>query len=201
MPTLAQYNPAFVLFEQRGDKILISAKGPVPFLHYDIGDTGGTYTLETIDSVFKEHGVNLKAQAKRQGVKLLNLPFVYVHVRSDFATKLYGAIIHPQPVQEAVQHKKFKNLLTGKFTMQTKTDKHHNQYLEINLELKPKVQNQKQISENTKKDIIANLLKSNAEYKNNYHSIPHKVIPKVMLWPYEAPEYFKPGIKQKWVIK
>lgn len=200
-PTLAQYNPAFVSFEQQNEKILISAKGPVPFLRYDIGDTGGIYTLEIIDIIFKEHKVNLRAEAKKLRIKLLNLPFVYVHVRSDFATKLYGAIIHPEPVAEALQHKKFKNLLSGKFTMATKADNKHNQFLEINLEmLKGNVEN-KNLAELAKKSIMENLLKKNAEYKNNYQSIPKKVVPVIKLWPYENPEYFKPGIKQKWVIK
>src|SRR5205085_2296436 len=65
-PTLAQYNPNFVLFEQQDERILISANGPAPFLPYDIGHTGRAYTLETIPTIFKEHGVDLKKEAKKQ---------------------------------------------------------------------------------------------------------------------------------------
>jgi len=200
IPTLAQYNPEFVSFEEYNNHIFITADGPVPFLRYQIGDIGGTYNFNTIESIFNSGGIPLAKEAKKAGVPLLQLPFVYIHVRSDFSTKLYGAIIHPQPVQEALQANELKEYVTGKFTLATKSDKKHNQYLEINIELKDNIQPNSKFIEKVTANIVKFLLKKNAEYKNNFISIPKKVTPMVKLWPHESPQYFKPGIKQKWVL-
>ena len=88
---------------------------------------------------------------------------------------------------------------SGKFTMLTKHDKKHNQYLEINLELKPRVKETHDLTEIVKKIIVENLLEKNAEYKNNAQLLEERVEPKVVFWDHEHPTYFKPGGKQKWV--
>ena len=200
-PTLAQYNPAFVSFEAQDKTILITANNAVPFVRYKIGDTGGIFSLEQITSIFKDHGINLAKEAAKKKAPLLSLPFVYVHVRDDFSTKLYGAIIHPQHIQEALQKNAFKNITTGKFTMATKATKHHDQYLEINIELRKNITASEKIKKSLQHAIMESLLQKNAEYKNNFHSIPEKVKPVITLWDHESTEYFKPGIKQNWVIK
>lgn len=200
-PTLAQYNPEFVSFEEQGRSIFITANSPCPFVRYQIGDTGGVYTLEHVASIFSEHGIDLYKEAKKQQVKLLHLPFVFVHVRDDFSTKLYGAIIHPQHIQDALEKPQLKNFVTGKFTCSTKSDRQHNQFLEINVELKKGVSVLPRLARLVQESVVESLLKKNAEYKNNYQAIPKKVTPVIQLWEYESPNFFAPGIKQKWVIK
>ena len=85
--------------------------------------------------------------------------------------------------------------------MVTKFDSHHNQFLEVNIELKPKTRPSKVLKYLTQNIILRNLLKRSAEYKNNYNVIPDKVAPRIIFWPYEDTLYFKPGIKQNWVKK
>ena len=50
-----------------------------------------------------------------------------------------------------------------------------------------------------KQIIIRELLSKNAEYHNNHSAMGSKVWPKLVFKEYGYPQYFKPGIKQKWV--
>ena len=110
------------------------------------------------------------------------MPFVYVYERSDLSTKLYGAIIYPQHVRMALQKPKLAKFLTGKFLMATKTDHRHDQFLEVNLELKQGSLRTQVLITQCRKMITDSLIKHNAEYKNNYQMIPHKVTPKIVVW-------------------
>ncbi len=201
IPTLAQYNPEFVSFEEKDNHIFITADGPVPFVRYQIGDVGGTYTFDKLKKLFELEGINIIQEAKKIHLSLLQLPFVFIHIRSDFSTKLYGAIIHPQPIQEALQSNELKSHVTGKFALMTKSDKNHNQYLEVNIELRNNLKPNSSLIKKAKEAITKFLLRKNAEYKNNFSSMPKKVTPVVKLWPHESSQYFKPGIKQAWIVK
>jgi len=71
--------------------------------------------------------------------------------------------------------------------------------MEIHCELKKGEIASNNLNQKIKKAVIKSLLSKNAEYHNNYKSIPRKVEPRITLWPNEDPLYFKPGVKQKWV--
>ena len=199
LPTLAQFNPAFVNFQAKNQEILITANSSTPFVNYKIGDRGGVCGLSNIIATFKREGIDLAKEARKAKIPLLDLPFVYVYERSDFATKLSGAIIYPGPVRDALHSHPLSRFCTGKFLMQTKLDQKHNQFLEINVELRPTPKQEKQIEDLCQKHIVEHLVKKNAEYKYLYGSIAKKITPVIALHPYEHETYFKPGIKQRWV--
>ncbi len=198
LPTLAQYNPMFVNFEEENREILISADAATPMVRYKIGDNGGTLRLSEIINAFAQHNIDLKSEAKKDGVELYELPFVYVYERTDLSTKLYGAIIYPEPIREALLDKRLSKYLTGKFTMITKFDNKQNEYLEINLETMPGLKSKGSLHNQCRDLIVESLLKKNAEYRNNYGSMPHKVTPKILFWEYGHASHFGSGGKHKW---
>jgi phenylacetate-CoA ligase len=130
----------------------------------------------------------------------LQLPFVYLYGRADLSTKLYGAIIYPEHVKTGLQKKKFEKLITGRFTMTTEHDKTQNEYLEINIELRPGIKDLGGLEDELVGSIVNSLCYSSGEYLNNHNSMPDRVRPRLVFWPYEHSKYFPPGIKQKWVI-
>ncbi|OGE75532.1 MAG: hypothetical protein A3C85_03610 [Candidatus Doudnabacteria bacterium RIFCSPHIGHO2_02_FULL_48_21] len=201
LPTLVQFNPLFVNFEAQENEVLCTGYNCLPLIRYAIGDKGGVIRFSHMLKVFNANGVDLITLAKNLGFEqhIYQLPFVYVYERTDLSTKLYGAIIYPEHIRESLQHHILEDFVTGKFTMLTKHDKKHNQYLEINLELKPRVKETHDLTEIVKKIIVENLLEKNAEYKNNAQLLEERVEPKVVFWDHEHPTYFKPGGKQKWV--
>lgn len=200
-PTLAQYNPYFTNFESQAGEILLTGTNTLPLIRYAVGDKGG---VANFDELTGEHALKqptFLGEAKKHDVPVTQLPFVYVYERADFSVKLYGATIFSEHVKEALQEEKISKKITGKFSMQTLTDKHHDQYLELNVELASGVRAEKSLERQIAEIVIKNLLKKNSEYKNNYGSMKEKITPVIVFWPYEDPLYFRPGVKQKWVKK
>lgn len=200
LPTLVQFNPAFVNFEDKDGIILLTGYNYLPLIRYALGDRGGVIPFERIVKIALESGIKFSALKKDFGyAKIPEWPFVYIYERLDLSTKLYGAIIYTEHIRETLQAPELEKFLTGKFSMLTKFDKNQNQYLEINIELKPgaalaEVPKMKVLGE-----IIQNLLDKNAEYRNNYQNMQEHVVPHLNFLPYGDPEYFRAGVKQKWV--
>lgn len=203
LPTLAQFIPHFVSFEAGdGGRVYATGGTALPFIRYDIGDNGGVFSFVDAVRICKETGIDLAAEARRSGIRdtLMELPFVYLYERADLSTKLYGAIMYPEHVRAGLQKRMFERVITGRFTMTTEHDADHNEYLEINMELRPGAKDARSIKQALIGSVVQSLCAANSEYNNNHVSMPERVVPRVVFWPHEHPKYFPPGIKQKWVI-
>jgi phenylacetate-CoA ligase len=203
LPTLAQYNPHFINFESQDKRIFVSGMNSLPLVRYEIGDNGGTLSFDEVEKIFKSEGIDLRAEARMLGVeKTVNeWPFVYVYERTDLSTKLYGAIIYPEYVKAGLEHPVFENLVTGKFAMSTRYDQKQDEYLEINIELKSNIEPTDDLNKQLTQAISVSLKENSAEHANNVAMLGAKVEPRIVFWPHEHSDYFRPGIKQKWVKK
>jgi phenylacetate-CoA ligase len=203
LPTLAQYIPNFINFEAVNKNIYVSGDNILPLVRYEIGDNGGVINFDDVERIFLEEGLNLRKEAKRVGIvnTIAELPFVYIYERTDFSTKLYGAIIYPEYIKAGLQHPTLQKYITGKFTIFTKNDAKQDEYLEINIELKPKINESEWLSRESARHIVQTLLIKSAEYANNANMMPDKVKPRIVFWPYEHPMHFQAGVKQKWIKK
>ncbi len=203
LPTFAQFNPEFINFECDNENVYCTGDNILPLVRYAIGDHGGAHDFSEVEQIFKEEGVDLQLEAKRAGITdtITELPFVYVYERSDLSTKLYGAIIFPEYVKVALQDLTVEKYTTGKFTMYTQHDDNQDEYLEINVELKPGITESEWLKSEVTRLISASLIEKSAEHKNNAHMMPGKVEPRIIFWPHEHPQHFQTGIKQKWVKK
>jgi len=202
LPTLAQYHPAYMTFETNADgEVLITGDSAMPLIRYAIGDHGGVITYAEIEALFREHGIDLDGEARAAKICLRKLPFVYVYARSDLSTKLYGAIIYPEHIRSALENESLQGYLTGKFSVQTVTDDQHNQFLEVNVELKKMQTASEDLKREVGRRVLDSLLQKNAEYSNNHAHLKERIHPRIVFWPNEDPTHFKPGIKQKWVIR
>lgn len=203
-PTFAQWNPSHIYFESKDKTILITGNNALPLIRYEIGDHGGVISFEEVVSIFKEYNIDILTEAAKAGISkdlIQKYPFVYVYERADFSTKLYGAIIYPEYVKEALSNKQIQEFVTGKFTMTTAFTERQDEYLEINVELKPSIMQTPMLTKKIEELVNHTLSIRSAEHKNNVETIPEKVRPHVILWPYEDPEHFRVGIKQKWLKK
>ncbi len=202
-PTFAQYIPDFVAFEENDGELLVSGNSALPLFKYSIGDHGGVYTFDELVELFKTHGIDLVKEAVEAGIKnkVTELPFVYVYERADLSTTLYGLQIYPETIKDVLLQKQFIEYTTGKLTLITKYDDKQNQYLEINIESKPKKKASKKLILELVSEIVKNLQEKNSEFCELYKTLGKRAQPKVVFWPYEDTLYFKSGIKQPWVIK
>jgi phenylacetate-CoA ligase len=202
-PTFAQFVPEFVSFEAPNGEILISGDSALPLLRYSIGDHGGVFTFRELVERYKAHGVDLVKEAQAAGIRkhVYELPFVYVFERIDLATTLYGLQVYPETIKEVLLQKHFVDTLTGKLTLITKFDERHDQYLEINLEQKPGKEAGKVFSSELLAEIVKSLREKNSEFRELSDFLGKRSEPKLVFWSYEDPLYFRPGIKQPWVVR
>lgn len=202
-PTLAQYNPSFIVFESPKGEILLTGNNSLPLVRYSIGDHGGQYSYREIEEKCREHGVNITNEAEKASIenKLYQLPFVYVYERMDFSTTLYGLQIYPETIKEVLIKKPFSNYLTGKMTLVTRFDNNQNQYLEINLELQRNKNAGTLLKKHLLSKVVENLRNKSSEFHELSNYLKEKADPKLIFWSCEDPLHFKPGVKQKWVKK
>jgi phenylacetate-CoA ligase len=203
LPTLTQYDPESFFFEEISGGLLCSSYSGLPLVRYDLKDHGGIVTFREMTNRVADISVDLGREARKAKIEdtIWQLPFVYVYERSDFSVSLYAFQVYPETIRKAIQQRKFHNEVTGKFSMTVKYNKQQNQYLEVNVELKGKKRGSKKLEMTLKEAIVKRLLSENSEYKKTYSEIPDRVQPRIVFWPYEHSDYFRPGGKQKWVIK
>ena len=200
-PTLAQFNPSFVSFEAPDGEVFLTGDNAIPLIRYAIGDRGGVFSFKDAVSNLKQYGCDIKDEINKAGINgyVNELPFVYIYERSDMSTTLYGLQIFPEIIRDALISGVAADYLTGKFSLSTKFDANQDQYLEINIELR----NDKIINDQFKKAltdlIVSTLCIKSSEFNELNNHLKERAAPKLVFWPFEHPEHFKPGIKQKWV--
>ncbi|HUO50753.1 MAG TPA: hypothetical protein VMU25_04295 [Candidatus Paceibacterota bacterium] len=202
-PTLAQYIPEYTNFEAVDGQLLVTGDSAMPLCRYAIGDHGAVLSFSQIKDIFSQHGIDLQKEIREHTIdpQLLKLPFVYVYERSDLSTTLYGLQIYPETIREVLLEDAFNPFVTGRFALAQKYDENHDQYLEINIELKRAQEATEALSSSLCTEIIRNLKLKNGEFKELYSALGDRTVPRLVFWPHEDPIYFRRDIKQRWVIK
>lgn len=200
-PTLCQFNPLFVNFEEIGGEVILSGDSALPLIRYSIGDNGGVFSYSQLVEKLKAENINIDEEIKKAGIKntLSQQPFVYVYERRDLATTLYGLNIYPEYIREALLSEEVVDFVTGKSTMFTKFNNNQDQYLEINVELKEGVEYNKRLVDLLQKVIVRVLLARSSEFHELYKYLGDRAHPDVKIWTNGDPNYFDGKGKQKWV--
>lgn len=200
LPTFAQFHPGFTSFESVEGELLCSSNNALPLVRYSIGDNGTVMSFDEVMDAWGD-GSLFRKEVRRHGLSrtIREFPFVSVYERSDFSVKLYGAIIYPEHIKRAMYDPTIQDYVTGKFSMATKTDANHNEYLSVNVELKPRVAATKAIKIAVGRIVQRYLVQLNAEHNNNTVLMPERTIPRIVLCAHEDPVYFSARGKQKWV--
>ncbi|KKR11036.1 MAG: hypothetical protein UT39_C0012G0058 [Candidatus Woesebacteria bacterium GW2011_GWA1_39_21] len=199
LPTLTQYFPELFYFEENNNVLFCTGWSGIPFVRYNLKDYGGIIGYVELTRKFNEEGIYLDKRLTEMNIQVWKLPFVYLYERKDFVVKLYGANIFPDTIRHALQQSHFEEYITSKFTLMIKYNKNQNQFLEINVELKKGITKTDSLAKKIKIEVVKSLLQENSEYTSNYRALRERQEPVVLLWPYEYPEFFKSGGKQKWI--
>lgn len=201
--TFAQFNPELFNFESVENNLFCTAYSGIPLVRYDLKDYGGVITRNDVHSRLAEHGFDADAEIKKAGLEdtVWNLPFVYVYERNDFSVSYYAFQVYPDMIRRALQQPDFDSLLTGKFSMLVDYNQDGRQQLHLHVELKhghePSEETAAQVQEMTHRQ----LLHDSSEYRETHVMVGEASKPVIHLWPYEDATYFRPGTKQKWVMK
>lgn len=202
-PTLAQYNPSHILFEEQNGELVLTGNNSIPLIRYAIGDHGGVFSYTEMEKILSGRNIDLDLEIKKSSIwrTAHRFPFVYVYERSDFSTTLYGINIYAEMVKEVFYERKIRDYSSGRFNLVTKFDNDHNQYLEINVELQKNIKGDNRKIELISETIHKSLLRKSSEYKELIGEMGRKRLIKLILWPNGHRTYFSPGTKQKWVTK
>ena len=204
LPTLVQYHPYIVYFEEHAGEVVATGTGcSMPLVRYRFPDRGGVIPFDEMVSKLKSAGVDIAAEARKHKIAdmILRLPFVYIYERSDHAVIIRGANIYAEEVRHALQSASLEKYVTGKFTMARAESKTMDEYLEINVELKKDTHASADFAQKIQSAVVDYLKTKNSEYADQYQSVPKLMTPPIILWPYGHELHFKPGAKQKWVKK
>lgn len=202
-PTLAQFNPNLVDFEAVDGELMLTADAALPLIRYAVGDHGGVLTYDHIERLLKRYKIDLASEIKKAGIQdsASKLPFVFVYERSDLSASLHGIIIYPEFVKEGLLDDELTPNFTGRFTMSTKSDIHHNQFLQINLEMHAGIEESEQLQLLANAKIQESMIKRSSEFAEVSKSKSGLDLIQIVLWANGHPRYFSPGTKQKWVEK
>lgn len=203
MPTLAQYYPDHVYFEQIGGQIVATGYGSsIPLVRYAFNDLGGVIGYDDMRAKLAELGIDLDAEAAKYGIApWLKLPFVYVHARADFVIVFRGANIYPEEVRTALDSPVLQQWITGKCALERTDSPDMRQSLDIHVELNPSLDPTDEIAAKVLEAVVSELRAHNSEFANNYAADAAASTPRIVLHHHGDPHYFSGAGKQRWVRK
>lgn len=172
-------------------------------MRYNLKDNGHVKTLSQVFDDARAVEYNLDEEISRHNLseKMWNLPLVSVYERNDFTVNIYSVNIYPESIRKALEDKQIAHYVSGKFTMRVDYDEDSNQYLEIHVEMMSGKSDNDALKEKIVQHIVGVLNRENSEWQDFYadESIRHKILPRIILWPYEHEEHFSGKGKHKWV--
>ncbi len=199
-PTLAQYNHKYISFEAVDGQVILSGQSALPLIRYAVGDHGGVISFRKLLGICRRHGYDLMAEARDAGIAhtILQRPFVYVYERKNFSATLHGIVIYPEFIKEALISPSLAESTTGRFTMLTRYDKRQNQYLEVNVEMRPTAKITGSLARQIDRAIIGSLSQKSSEFLEIVRHPGGEALIQSVLWPQDHPKYFSLKSKQKW---
>lgn len=202
-PTFTQYMPELFYFEEQSGDLLCTAFSGIPLLRYNLKDYGGIISREEAHNQLKTEGYDVKKMLKQNNIQntAWNLPYVYVYERNDFSVSYYAFVLYPDPIRRALFMDELMPYITGKFTMLVDYNSKGHQKLHVNVELRDGVEATQALESTIMEALHKRLSDEVSEYNETHKMVGGVVKPVVHLHPYEDPEYFRPGTKQKWVVK
>ncbi len=202
-PTLCQYDPTMFYFEEHDNTLYCSGYSGIPLIRYNLKDYGGVISYSSMFERLAKVGIDLQQEIKKAGLEnsAWTLPFVYVYERNDFSVSYYAFNIYPEIIKQGLCATPLSKKVTGKFTMTTEYTTKGRQRLIIFIELLPGIKKSKKLTTDLAELMHKILLEKSVEYPEIFRVKGSVVKPMVELRDYEDAEYFRPGGKQKWIIK
>ncbi len=200
VPNLFQYNPFFRYVESVDKELLFTSASGLPLIRFNLHDAGEVISFKDVVNHLAKVYPKWKSRLPKNTV-LWQLPFVSLRGRSDYTTIFYHANIYPEHIHIALNHRPFLRKITGKFAMRTDYLKNMDEFLEINIELRPGVKPNKKLGHLIQNQIFRRLRQINMEFLDTSNKFPEKTVPHIVLCQYQDEKYFRPGLKPKYILK
>ncbi|MEK7643219.1 MAG: hypothetical protein AAB372_02120 [Patescibacteria group bacterium] len=201
VPNLFQYNPYMRYIESAGNDLIFTAASGIPMIRFNLKDSGILRSYEEVTTALDTSNPKWRAELRHKSAtgSHWQLPFVALRGRSDYTMIFYAANIYPEHVHTGLNYEPFLRKLTGKFTMRKGYKRNMDEYLEINIELRPRVIPTKEFAQTIRARVITKLLEVNKEYADASSHLAQDLRPRIKLWPYQHKRYFRPGLKPRYI--
>ena len=186
---LFQYDPKRHFIESVEGALLFTSGMEMPFVRYQIGDEGRIFSFEEAAAL----------AGQKVGVHRDKMPFVSLRGRLDHTITFHGINMYPEHFHHALNTKTILKHLTGKFVLERVVDKHLSPVLQVVIELRQEAKSSLSLVRNLTKLIKATLEKESIEYRFLLTHVGGELTPRVLLKPYQDSEYFKVGVKPKYI--
>jgi phenylacetate-CoA ligase len=197
-PSLFQYNPLSRFIESSDTDLIITAASGIPLIRFNQHDMGNVISYTAMaDHIRSEQSLRKISKTWRPW----RLPFVSLYGRSDRTMIFYAANIYPEHIQSALNDRRYIKKLTGKFFMEKKYLTNMDQSLHVHIELGPKIAISPSLAKKLQAHIVNTLESVNLEYLFLRKNLQKDIVPRVTLWQYQDPNYFKPGLKPQYLKK
>ncbi len=199
-PTLAQFNPAYVFFEEQDGELLVTSyAGGIPLLRYNFHDSGKIISYQDMASTSE---LKKDAEFQRMQKTSWKLPYVQVFGKSDFTISFYGLKIYPENIKAALEDERIVHIVSGKFVMETKSSDKHVQGWVVCVELQEGVEPSQKLAQEITPIIIEIVQQKNLEYHRLHQAIGERADPTIELFKKGDEQYFSPrSAKQRWTKK
>lgn len=201
VPNVFQYNPAMRYIEAVDDNLVFTSASGIPLIRFNMKDRGRVLPLAEVEAALGDGRPGWQEEFEKLSGRGLNwkLPLVTLNGRTDHTVTFYGANIYPENIKAALCRKEYLGKLTGKFTMKRGYLKNMDQFLEINVELRPDVESSQELLSHLGETVVMTLQRVNMEYLFLCNNLNKNLMPQMKLWPYQYKKYFKPGLKPKYI--
>lgn len=199
LPTLVQYQPNHIYFENINNEIVFTVKGGIPLVRYNIRDRGRIFSHAEIRAILKKYSYDKEISSE---LKKWVMPLVSLHGRNDVSVTFYALNMFPENFKYGLEDTRISEYVTGKFIVSSKTTSDQKtQELHLSIELSPN-NNKKTVPVSViEKIVVERLRSSNTEYRKLHDTLGKKAIPKIKLLPYSDPVFTLKKIKHSWIKK
>ncbi len=192
-PYIFQYDPRMRYVETVDKELVYTANSGIPLIRFNVHDEGLVLPQEEYLKKIKEAGIGKKLKPSSR------LPIITLHGRSDYTMVFYAANIYPEHIKYAFDTSLARQYLTGRFVMRKDYTKEMDQFLEINIELREAVRVDDDFQKKITDHMVKILQEVNMEYNFLCKHIDKDLTPRIVLYPYQDPKYFKQGLKPKYI--
>jgi phenylacetate-CoA ligase len=133
-PMIFQYNPLDYTIETNRDNELLFTigrqSGAAPKIRYNLRDSGGVFSMDSLARVLKKHDILLSMLAARHSF----LPVLFVYGRNDATVPFYGAKIYPADLERIINEDPTLAGQIHSFQLKAIEDEHLRNKLQVHLE-------------------------------------------------------------------
>lgn len=188
LPTLIQYDPNHIFFEEKESELLLTADLDCPLIRYNIHDRGKVISF----SQMKNFLISSMSEScfQRMANTSWKLPFLVIDTKTDVSVIFEAVKIYPEQIKLGMNNPKISRFLSGSFITYVKKNIRNENRLYFELELAVGIN---ELSQTTKQEIsnciVRQLEICNSEFRNSMATLPYLTFPIFYFYSYGSDQF------------